>query len=114
MNIINFIPYGRSNAISRTSLAIAAGLPDRTVRELVSNARSAWTPIEPFICSESSDKGYWLTRNVKEIEAFRNWYDSYRRSSGRLMENLDRQLAKINGTNLVYVRAHYRRIGGGL
>lgn len=37
--IENYIPAGRDNKISRQSLSICTGLPDRTVRRLISDAR---------------------------------------------------------------------------
>lgn len=114
MNIITHIPYGRENAISRSELAFKVNMPDRTVREIVREHRSSWTAIEPFICSDSKECGYWLSHDMNEVRAVRNFLASYSKSSGKLLENVDRQLAKLDGTGLVYVRAHYRRVGGGL
>ena len=37
--IENYIPQGRDNKISRKSLSICTGLPDRSVRRLISDAR---------------------------------------------------------------------------
>ena len=39
MNIIDYIPIGQSNAISRKQLGIASGLPDRVMRKAVERAR---------------------------------------------------------------------------
>ena len=38
-SIENYIPQGRENKISRESLSICTGLPDRSVRRLISEAR---------------------------------------------------------------------------
>lgn len=38
-SIENYIPVGRENKISRESLMICTGLPDRSVRRLISDAR---------------------------------------------------------------------------
>lgn len=38
-SIENYIPVGRDNKISRESLTICTGLPDRSVRRLISDAR---------------------------------------------------------------------------
>ena len=38
-SIENYIPVGRENKISRRSLTICTGLPDRSVRRLISDAR---------------------------------------------------------------------------
>jgi predicted DNA-binding transcriptional regulator YafY len=44
-SIENYIPVGRENKISRKSLAICTGLPDRSVRRLISDARMQGIPI---------------------------------------------------------------------
>ena len=40
MSIIDYIPKGKENKISRESLTICTGLPDRSVRRLISAARA--------------------------------------------------------------------------
>ena len=44
-SIEDYIPVGRDNKISRQSLSICTGLPDRTVRRLISDARMRGIPI---------------------------------------------------------------------
>lgn len=39
MNIVDFIPYGRENAVSREYLSDITGLDDRTVRGMIEDAR---------------------------------------------------------------------------
>jgi hypothetical protein len=39
MNIIDYIPFGRQNAISRRELCQLAGLPDRLMRREIERAR---------------------------------------------------------------------------
>ena len=43
--IENYIPQGRENKISRESLVLCTGLPDRSVRRLISDARMQGIPI---------------------------------------------------------------------
>lgn len=43
--IENYIPQGRENKISRESLRACTGLPDRSVRRLISDAREHGIPI---------------------------------------------------------------------
>lgn len=43
--IENYIPVGRENKISRESLRACTGLPDRSVRRLISDAREHGIPI---------------------------------------------------------------------
>ena len=42
MEIINYIPFGKSNAVSRTSLVLQTGESDRMVRERISRAREEY------------------------------------------------------------------------
>ena len=44
-SIENYIPVGRENKISRQSLVLCTGLPDRSVRRLISDARMRGVPI---------------------------------------------------------------------
>ena len=39
IDITEYIPYGRKNAVSRHELQRRTGLPDRTVRALIEDAR---------------------------------------------------------------------------
>lgn len=55
MNIIDFIPKGHKNAISRQNLCIKTGLKDRVVRALIEEARR-----ETIIISNNDGSGYWL------------------------------------------------------
>lgn len=43
--IESYIPAGRENKISRRNLVICTGLPDRSVRRLISDARMQGIPI---------------------------------------------------------------------
>lgn len=110
MSIINYIPHGRKNAVSRGYLVSKTGLSDRKVRELVEDYRANWTPIAPMICSDSETKGYWLSNDRSEIERCRDFLNSYRNSAGRVVGNIDKQLSILDGTGRVWVRGHYRRI----
>ncbi len=44
MNIVDYIPYGKENAIQRDALVLLTGVKDRTVRKAISKARRT-TPI---------------------------------------------------------------------
>lgn len=54
MNIVEYIPKGYENAISRKNLCIATGLKDRVVRNLIEEARR-----ETIIISNTDGSGYW-------------------------------------------------------
>ena len=55
MNIIDYIPKGSENAISRKNLCIKTGLEDRVVRGLIEEARR-----ETIIISNNDGSGYWV------------------------------------------------------
>lgn len=112
MDLVDFIPFGRENAISRQQLAMSAGLDDREVRDTVKRYRAKWTAIEPMICSDSEIKGYWLSCDRNEIERCRDFLKSYCNSTGRVVGNIDKQLAALDGTGRVWVRGHWRRVKG--
>lgn len=55
MKIIDYIPEGSANAISRNSLCRMTGLSDRVVRGLIEEARR-----ETIIISNNDGSGYWI------------------------------------------------------
>lgn len=67
MNIIDYIPKGRENAVTRTELCKRIGLPDRTVRELISQARR-----ETCILNAQDGNGYFRPEK-EDIPAVRGW-----------------------------------------
>ena len=67
MNIIEYIPTGYKNAISRKNLCAITGLSDRIVRGLIEEARR-----ETIIISNNDGSGYWIypefpTEQEKEL-----------------------------------------------
>lgn len=55
MNIVEYIPKGHKNAISRNDLCRQTGLSDRLIRALIEEARR-----ETIIISNNDGSGYWL------------------------------------------------------
>ena len=67
MNIVEYIPKGHKNAISRNDLCRETGLSDRVIRGLIEEARR-----ETIIISNNDGSGYWLfpdnpTEHEKEL-----------------------------------------------
>ena len=67
MQIINYIPQGSANAISRKDLVAKTGYTDRKIRDLIEEARR-----ETIIISNNDGSGYWLypdnpTEREKEL-----------------------------------------------
>ena len=64
MNIERFIPEGKENAVSREVLATRLGLPDRTVRKLIEEARYRGE----MICNDGDGEGYYRSYDIGQIE----------------------------------------------
>lgn len=54
INIIDYIPHGKQNAVSRAKLVSLTGVSDRKVRGLISSARK-----EYVILSSDNGNGYY-------------------------------------------------------
>lgn len=106
MELLNLIPYGRDNAVSRADLVRLTGWNDRKVRDeikrLLRNGER--------ILSSSSAKGYWRSDDPDEIERFLRESDHRRRTEALTVEPLRFYVAKEKGYGLIKVRAHYRKI----
>ena len=87
IDITEYIPYGRKNAVSRHELQRRTGLPDRTVRALIEDARRKGA----HILSSSADKGYWKSNNVGEIKEFLRESDGRIRKTAQTVEALRRR-----------------------
>ncbi len=66
--IVNHIPKGRKNAISRAMLQAATGLDDRTNRQAIETARRNGIRV----VSNSGGKGYYIAENDNEWMKFLN------------------------------------------
>ena len=65
MNILDYIPYGRENAISRAKLREKTGLNDSAMRQEIAKARR-----NTVILNLQDGRGYYRTTNKAEIEKF--------------------------------------------
>lgn len=91
--ILDYIPYGRENAISRESLARITGMSDRQVRKAIEGLREDGE----VILSSSHSKGYWRSDDEADISAY-------------IAENRHR-IARLHRTNKEIIRKHYERTG---
>lgn len=64
MKIIDYIPYGRQNAVSTDYLKAITGLDTRTIRQMIANERTQGA----VICSslKSDGGGYFLPADPSE------------------------------------------------
>jgi len=64
MQIENYIPEGKANAISRSSLCSAVGLSDRVVRGHIEDARRRGI----IIVNTQDGSGYFRTQDIDDIK----------------------------------------------
>lgn len=106
MNIIDLIPYGKENAISREDLSSASGLKDRDMRDTLEGERPDYS-----ILNMQDGKGYfrplpsethlaqkWLAGCLKRIR-------SLQRSAQGTVKFLNEQ----HGQDFILVRSYTRR-----
>lgn len=65
IDIVQFIPIGSKNAITRADLRDKTGLGDRQLREAISQARRT-----TCICNKQDGNGYYIPDQVQEIQSF--------------------------------------------
>ncbi len=64
MNIVDFIPKGKENAVSKYTLATTLEISEREVRRQIEEQRNKGVPI--ISCSHS--KGYYIADSREDVE----------------------------------------------
>lgn len=105
--LINYIPTGRANAITRQELVRLTGMTDRAIRREIKKLNQEGIPI----LSSSRGCGYWLSDDTAEIEAYIKEIDSRRKSLYLSSAALRNELNRRKGIKTVTVREHQRRVG---
>ena len=90
-NILDLIPRGKDNAITRVELSAKAGIGDRMIRKLISEKRKEGE----FIISSTSDKGYYLPETRADVERFIRQQKSYIKNLQRSITKAERALRVI-------------------
>lgn len=88
MNIIDLIPRGKENAITRERLCEITGMHDRTVRGYIHAARENGE----MIISSTGRKGYYLPTNREEVSRFIGQQKSYIKNFQRSVSRAEREL----------------------
>ena len=110
INVLNAIPYGKENAISKSELVALTGLSERQIRREIKELNAELTKEGTAILSSSQYRGYWKSEDIAEMKAY------IRESKHRqqmLMKNdapIQNLIYKAEGVKLVPVRAHLRKI----
>lgn len=93
MNIVNFIPTGKENAITRADLVRVLNLPDRKVREMIETARKDGA----LILNAQDGAGYYISEDVGELK--RQLHSNHSRAMSVLRQNthLRRKIKELEG-----------------
>lgn len=99
IKILDHIPVGQENAVTRTQLCIKTGLPDRKVRNLIHSARR-----DVPILNLSDSKGYFIPdlekpHEVKLLRDFAKQETSRLKSVGWALKSTRKALRQIKDTN---------------
>lgn len=97
MDIMTYIPFGRDNAIRRSDLVAQLNLPDRTVRNLIEEARRNGA----IIINDGSGVGYYTSDDLGEITRQLKMNES--RAKSVLVQNthLRRKIAELESQDQV-------------
>ena len=105
MNIIDFIPYGKENAISRKQLSERCGLRDRVMRKMIEKERREY----PILNSQDGS-GYFRPL-PEEKPLVERWLRQERRRSqsiGNSTLGAEKWLTGNSTGNLIAVRSYLR------
>ena len=86
----DYLRYGKENAISCRELALLTGMSERAVQRAVHEIRWRFADV---ILSESG-KGYWLSNDREEIQAFIDRRDRENRGRFITVRNIRKELRK--------------------
>lgn len=93
MNICEFIPTGKENAIRRADLVARLNLPDRKIREMIEQARKDGA----LILNAQDGAGYYISEDVGELK--RQLHSNHSRAMSVLRQNthLRRKIKELEG-----------------
>lgn len=106
MNIVDFIPSGKENAVTKKELMRRTGLDERTVRAAIKREVEQGTPI----LSSSGHRGYWYSEDLNEIEEFLRESEHRYNTGRKTLAALKKRLYEAKGIKVTPVRQHYRRL----
>ena len=91
MSILEYIPVGKNNAVSRAYLRSVTGMTDRAVREAIQqvNESGVW-----LVCCENGT-GYFKPETKEEAERYIRYSRSYLRSLAKKDREMRRAVQKM-------------------
>lgn len=106
MNILDFIPTGKENAVSKQKLCELTGTDERLIRASIKRQVENGVPI----LSSSGHKGYWYSDDIDEIEEFIRENEHRVKSLTRTTAKLKKHLYEMKNIRVTSVRQHYRKL----
>lgn len=89
MDIVDYIPFGRENAVTRAQLRSRTGIDDRTIRDMIADARR-----DTVILNMQDGKGYFrpLPEERNLVEAYTRQETARLRSIGWSLKSARKML----------------------
>lgn len=111
MNILEFIPVGHKNAITREELCIKTGLSDRKVRELIEEACTRQHPI----LNMQDGRGYFrpAENEISLVRLYRNQENRRTASTRKKVTELDKYIKEESDELKKNQISLFDMIGGG-
>lgn len=88
MNLVELIPMGKENAITRNRLCELTGLSDRKVRMAIHDARTDGV----MIISSTGQSGYFMPETRADVEKFIKQQKSYIRNLQKSVSRAEKEL----------------------
>lgn len=110
MKIIDIIPYGKENAVTRDYLNKKTGIPDRDIRDAIKQANKELEQFGEAILSSSGSRGYWRTNDIAEMQRYLAESRHRCKSTAQNDEPIRRIVAQKTGQKMIYVPGYYRHI----
>lgn len=110
MNIEDYIPEGRENAISRAELQKVTRLPDRTIRAEIKRANGRLETERKAILSSSSARGYWITSDICEMRRYLRESEHRQNVTAQNDMPIFRIVMSMTGDKVVPVKRHMRNL----
>lgn len=110
MNIEDYIPEGRENAISRAELQKVTGLPDRTIRAEIKRANARIETECKAILSSSSARGYWITSDIAEMRRYLRESEHRQNVTAQNDMPIFRIVMSMTGEKVIPVKRHMRNL----
>lgn len=107
INLLDYIPEGKENAVTKEYLMRMTGWDDRTVRREIKRLVKEGVPI----LSSSHHKGYWISNNLDELGKFIKETDNRRHSLYNTTLKLRKYYYDKKDIKVVIVQEHMRKVG---